>query len=76
MYSILRTFTISLLEVALRTVIIEAVVLAGIQHTGKRGGEQMASFEFVLNLLLANAVQNAMTDPDISLTCCDGACTL
>jgi uncharacterized membrane protein YcaP (DUF421 family) len=71
------TFNISLLEVALRTVIIYAIVLAGIRLTGKREVGQMASFELVLILLLANAVQNAMTGPDTSLTGgVVGACTL
>jgi uncharacterized membrane protein YcaP (DUF421 family) len=71
------TFNISLLEVALRTVIIYVVVLAGIRLTGKREVGQMASFELVLILLLANAVQNAMTGPDTSLTGgIVGACTL
>jgi uncharacterized membrane protein YcaP (DUF421 family) len=71
------TFNISLLEVALRTVIIYAVVLAGIRLTGKREVGQMASFELVLILLLANAVQNAMTGPNTSLTGgVVGACTL
>jgi uncharacterized membrane protein YcaP (DUF421 family) len=64
----MRTFNISLLEVALRTVIIYAVVLAGIRLTGKREVEKMATYELVLILLLANAVQNAMTGPDTSLT--------
>jgi uncharacterized membrane protein YcaP (DUF421 family) len=71
------TFNISLLEVALRTVIIYTVVLAGIRLTGKREVGQMASFELVLILLLANAVQNAMTGPDTSLAGgVVGACTL
>ncbi|MCX6122968.1 MAG: DUF421 domain-containing protein [Ignavibacteriales bacterium] len=71
------TFNISLLEVALRTVIVYAIVLAGIRLTGKREVGQMASFELVLILLLANAVQNAMTGPDTSLTGgVVGACTL
>jgi uncharacterized membrane protein YcaP (DUF421 family) len=62
------TFNISILEVALRTVIVYVVVLIGIRLTGKREVGQMASFELVLILLLANAVQNAMTGPDTSLT--------
>ena len=71
------TFNISLLEVALRTLIIYAVVLVGIRLTGKREVGQMASYELVLILLLANAVQNAMTGPDTSLTGgVVGACTL
>ena len=71
------TFNISLLEVALRTLIIYALVLTGIRLTGKREVGQMASYELVLILLLANAVQNAMTGPDTSLTGgIVGACTL
>jgi uncharacterized membrane protein YcaP (DUF421 family) len=61
------TFNISLLEIALRTIIIYIVVLVGIRLTGKREVGQMAVFELVLILLLANAVQNAMTGPDTSL---------
>jgi uncharacterized membrane protein YcaP (DUF421 family) len=59
---------ISLLEVALRTIIIYVVVLVGIRLTGKREVGQMAPFDLVLLLLLANAVQNAMTGPDTSVT--------
>jgi uncharacterized membrane protein YcaP (DUF421 family) len=71
------TFNISILEVALRTVIIYAVVLVGIRLTGKREVGQMATYELVLILLLANAVQNAMTGPDTSLAGgVVGACTL
>jgi uncharacterized membrane protein YcaP (DUF421 family) len=71
------TLNISLLEVALRTVIIYVVVLAGIRLTGKREVGQMASFELVLILLLANVVQNAMTGPDTSLAGgVVGVCTL
>ena len=54
------TFNISLLDVALRTLIIYTLVLTGIQLTGKREVGQMASYELVLILLLANAVQNAI----------------
>jgi len=62
------TWNISLLEVAFRTVLVYAIVLAGIRLTGKREVGQMATFELVLILLLANAVQNAMTGPDTSLS--------
>ena len=48
------TFNISLLEVALRTLIIYALVLTGIRLTGKREVGQMASYELVLILLLAD----------------------
>jgi uncharacterized membrane protein YcaP (DUF421 family) len=56
------------LEIALRTVIIYIIVLAGIRLSGKREVGQMTLFDLVLLLLLANAVQNAMTGPDTSLT--------
>jgi uncharacterized membrane protein YcaP (DUF421 family) len=62
------TWNFSLLEIALRTAIIYGVVLAGIRITGKREVGQMAPFDLVLLLLLANAVQNAMTGPDTSVT--------
>lgn len=62
------TFDFSLLEVALRTVIIYVVILIGIRLTGKREVGQMATFDLVLLLLIANAVQNAMTGPDTSVT--------
>jgi uncharacterized membrane protein YcaP (DUF421 family) len=42
-------------------------VLTGIRLTGKREVGQMATFDLVLLLLLANAVQNAMTGPDNTL---------
>ena len=58
----------SLVEVAFRTIIIYVIVLLGIRLTGKREVGQMASYELVLILLLANAVQNAMTGPDTSLS--------
>jgi uncharacterized membrane protein YcaP (DUF421 family) len=61
-------WNISLLEVVVRTFLIYVVVLAGIRLTGKREVGQMASYELVLILLLANAVQNAMTGPDTSLS--------
>ena len=56
-----------LLSIALRAGIIYLVVLLGIRLTGKREVGQMASFDLVLLLLIANAVQNAMTGPDTSL---------
>jgi uncharacterized membrane protein YcaP (DUF421 family) len=70
-------FNISLLDIAFRTAIIYVVVLVGIRLTGKREVGQMATYELVLILLIANAVQNAMTGPDTSLTGgVVGACTL
>jgi uncharacterized membrane protein YcaP (DUF421 family) len=61
-------FNHTLLEIALRTAIIYLVVLIGIRLTGKREVGQMTPFDLVLLLLLANAVQNAMTGPDTSVT--------
>lgn len=61
-------FNQTLLEIALRTAIIYLVVLIGIRLTGKREVGQMTPFDLVLLLLIANAVQNAMTGPDTSVT--------
>lgn len=60
-------FNISFWEIALRTVIIYGIVLIGIRLAGKREVGQMTPFDLVLLLLIANAVQNAMTGPDTSL---------
>ena len=61
-------FDRTLLEIVIRTAIIYVVVLIGIRLTGKREVGQMTPFDLVLLLLIANAVQNAMTGPDTSLT--------
>jgi len=61
-------FDRTLLEIAIRTALIYLVVLIGIRLTGKREVGQMTPFDLVLLLLIANAVQNAMTGPDTSLT--------
>lgn len=61
-------FNQTLLEIALRAAIIYIVVLVGIRLTGKREVGQMTPFDLVLLLLIANAVQNAMTGPDTSVT--------
>lgn len=55
-------------EIPLRTAIVYALVLIGVRLAGKREIGQMTSFDLVLLLLLSNAVQNAMTGPDSSLT--------
>jgi uncharacterized membrane protein YcaP (DUF421 family) len=61
-------FDWTLLEIVFRTVIIYILVLAGLRLTGKREVGQMTPLDLVLVLLIANAVQNAMTGPDNSLT--------
>ncbi len=58
----------TLLEIVIRTALIYLVVLAGMRLSGKREVGQMTPFDLVLLLLIANAVQNAMTGPDTSLT--------
>jgi uncharacterized membrane protein YcaP (DUF421 family) len=55
-------------EIPLRTAIVYGIVLIGVRLAGKREIGQMTSFDLVLLLLLSNAVQNAMTGPDNSLT--------
>ena len=61
-------FSLQLLEIILRVVIIYGVVLIGLRLTGKREVGQMTPFDLVLLLLISNAVQNAMTGPDTSVT--------
>ncbi|RIE11068.1 DUF421 domain-containing protein [Candidatus Cryosericum hinesii] len=60
--------TPDLWQVVLRTAIVYILVLAGLRLAGKREMGELASFDFVMILLLANAVQNAMTGPNTSLT--------
>jgi uncharacterized membrane protein YcaP (DUF421 family) len=56
-----------LIEIALRTAAVYAVVLLGMRLSGKREVGQMTPFDLTLLLLLSNAVQNAMTGPDTSV---------
>ena len=57
----------TLLDVALRTSVVYLFVLVGLRITGKRTLGQMSIFDFVLLLIISNAVQNAMVGPDTSL---------
>lgn len=57
----------TLLDVALRTSVVYFFVLIGLRLTGKRTLGQMSVFDFVLLLIISNAVQNAMVGPDTSL---------
>jgi len=57
----------TLLEIALRTAVIYIAVIIGIRMSGKREVGQLTPFDLVLLLLIANAVQNAMTGPDTTL---------
>lgn len=56
-----------MIEIALRSAVIYLGVLVGLRLTGKKEVGQMTPFDLVLLLLIANAVQNAMTGPDTSL---------
>lgn len=58
----------TLLEIAGRTIIVYGVLLAGIRLAGKREIGQLTPFDLVVLLLISNAVQNAMTGPDTSVT--------
>jgi len=57
----------TLLDVALRTSIVYLFLLVGLRVTGTRQLGQMSTFDLVLLLIIANAVQNAMVGPDTSL---------
>jgi uncharacterized membrane protein YcaP (DUF421 family) len=54
-------------EVVVRTALVYVAVLAGFRVLGKREIGQMNLIDLVLLLLIANAVQNAMVGPDVSL---------
>jgi uncharacterized membrane protein YcaP (DUF421 family) len=55
------------LEIVLRTALVYAGLLVGLRFAGKRELGQMTVFDLVVVLLIANAVQNAMTGPDFSV---------
>lgn len=57
----------AVLEIALRTAAVYAVVLLGVRLSGKREVGQMTPFDLTLLLLISNGVQNAMTGSDTSL---------
>ncbi len=50
-----------LAAVAVRTAIVFALLLVGVRLTGKRQTGEMNANDLLLVLVLANAVQNAMT---------------
>ena len=57
----------TLIDIVVRTAVVYLALLLGLRLTGKRSVGQMTPWDFILLLLLANAVQNAMTGPDTSL---------
>lgn len=58
----------NLFQIALRTLIVYAVLLLLVRLSGKRQLGQLTPFDLVVLLLLSNSVQNAMTGPDTSVT--------
>jgi uncharacterized membrane protein YcaP (DUF421 family) len=56
-----------LVEITLRTAVVYLVIWIGLRLTGKREVGQMMPLDLAMLILLANAVQNAMTGPDTSL---------
>ncbi len=57
----------TLADIAIRTSVVYLALLVGLRLTGQRQLGQMSIFDFVLLLIIANAVQNAMVGPDTSL---------
>lgn len=53
--------------IVLRTLIVYTAVVLGLRLAGKREVGQITILDFVLLLLIANTVQNAMTGPDTSV---------
>ena len=57
-----------LVEISWRTALIYACVLLGLRLSGKREIGQLTPFDLVVLLLISNAVQNAMTGPDTTVS--------
>jgi uncharacterized membrane protein YcaP (DUF421 family) len=67
---ILRNMTdmaIAPLQIVARSLLVYVGVLVGLRLMGKRELGQMTVFDLVVILLIANAVQNAMVGPDVSI---------
>ena len=60
--------TVNVIEIVARTLVVYFTVVLGLRAFGKRELGQMTPFDLVLLLTLSNAVQNAMTGGDNSLT--------
>jgi uncharacterized membrane protein YcaP (DUF421 family) len=58
---------VPILQIAIRCVVVYVVVFGGLRLMGKREMGQLAPFDLVLILLIANAVQNAMVGSDTTL---------
>lgn len=57
-----------LLQIAGRSALIYLFVLVALRLAGKREVGQLTPFDLVVLLLISNAVQNAMTGPDTSVS--------
>ncbi|HEV3232600.1 MAG TPA: DUF421 domain-containing protein, partial [Candidatus Dormibacteraeota bacterium] len=64
----LLTPQVPILELMARSTVIYLALLIGLRWFGRREVGQFTLFDLVLILLVANAVQPAMTGPDASLT--------
>jgi uncharacterized membrane protein YcaP (DUF421 family) len=62
------TTDVSWLEKVIRPVAVYLVLVLGLRWVGKRALAQLNPFDFVLLLMLANTVQNAIIGNDTSLT--------
>jgi uncharacterized membrane protein YcaP (DUF421 family) len=60
--------SVNLVEISLRTLVIYVLLVLGIRLFARRALSPITPFDFVLVLVLANAVQNSMTGGDNSLT--------
>lgn len=58
----------ALLQIVVRTAIVYTFLILGLRLTGKRELGQLNPLDLVLILVISNAVQNAMTGPDTSVT--------
>src|SRR5919106_820387 len=54
-------------NIAVRSALVFVALFVGLRLMGKRELGQMTVFDLVVILLVANAVQNAMTGPDFSV---------
>jgi uncharacterized membrane protein YcaP (DUF421 family) len=54
-------------QIVVRSLLVYTGVLIGLRLMGKRELGQMTVFDLVVILLIANAVQNAMVGPDLSI---------
>ena len=68
MSGVLDLDPVALAIVVLRTAVVYVALLAGLRLAGKRELGQMTTFDLVVVLVIANAVQNAMVGDNTSLT--------